>query len=158
MIETAPDRQKIVTDAATMRARLAAAGRAGSTWLVKEGRGGMQDIELLSQAGALIAGRAERRPAAQIDAAAEAGWIDAVQARALREAHALFASVNQSGRLLTDAALDAGEVGVSGRAFLAEQAGASDAETLAERLDAARTEARMIVDEKLPPPEESADA
>jgi glutamate-ammonia-ligase adenylyltransferase len=158
VIETVPDRERIVTDAATMRARVAAAGRSGGTWLVKEGPGGMQDIELLSQAGTLIAGRAERRPSAQLAAAADAGWLDAAEAGALREAHALYASVNQSGRLLTDAALDAEEVGVAGRAFLAEQAGAPDAATLAERLDAARAEARAILDARLPAPKDDTDA
>jgi glutamine synthetase adenylyltransferase len=49
-----------------MRARLAGAGRAAGIWTVKDGPGGMQDIELLAQAGALIAGAAEHWPAAQL--------------------------------------------------------------------------------------------
>jgi glutamate-ammonia-ligase adenylyltransferase len=57
------DRDRIARDAAEMRARLAGAGRAAGTWTVKDGPGGMQDIELLSQAGALIAGAAEHWPA-----------------------------------------------------------------------------------------------
>ena len=57
----------LLADAAAMRARLAAAGRAGGTWAVKDGPGGMQDIELLGQATALAAGCAHRTTAAQLD-------------------------------------------------------------------------------------------
>ncbi|MDG4648371.1 glutamine-synthetase adenylyltransferase [Roseibacterium sp. SDUM158017] len=153
-----PDRDAIVADAAVMRARIASAGRGGATWAVKEGPGGMQDIELVSQAGALVAGVPERRCAGQLAAAAEAGWLSQEDAGRLAEAHALFACVNQSGRLLSDGALDAAEVGVGGRAFLAERAGAPDAGTLALRLDTARDDAARIIDAALPPPKESEDA
>jgi glutamate-ammonia-ligase adenylyltransferase len=78
----------------------------------------MQDIELLSQAGALIAGAAEHWPAAQLKAAAACGWIDGGGGRAARRAHRLFSRVHQSGRLLTDEALDPETVGAGGRAFL----------------------------------------
>ncbi|MCU4654547.1 glutamine-synthetase adenylyltransferase [Roseibacterium sp. SDUM158016] len=152
VIEAVPERDRIVADAAEMRARLAAAGRGGATWAVKEGPGGMQDIELLSQAGALIAGAPERRPAAQIEAALACGWLDAEAAGRLAAAHALFSAVNQSGRLLADGALDADEVGVGGRAFLAERAGARDADDLAAQLDAARAASAEIIDSMLPPP------
>jgi hypothetical protein len=40
------DRAKVAADAGAMRARLAEAGRAAGTWTVKDGPGGMQDIEL----------------------------------------------------------------------------------------------------------------
>jgi glutamine synthetase adenylyltransferase len=38
-------------------------GARGGHWTVKDGPGGMQDIELLAQAGALIAGATEHWPA-----------------------------------------------------------------------------------------------
>jgi glutamate-ammonia-ligase adenylyltransferase len=161
VIVAARDREAVASDAAAMRARLAAAGRDGGTWRVKDGPGGMQDVELLAQAGALIAGAPVRRAAEQLDAAAQAGWIDAAEAETLKQAHALFSGVNQSVRLLTDGDLDAEEVGVGGRAFLAAQSGAPDADTLAARLDEARAAAAEIVDARLPPPddaEEAADA
>jgi hypothetical protein len=49
--------------------------------------------------------------------------------------------VHQSGRLLTDEALDPETVGAGGRAFLSAQARMPDAAALAEALDAARAEA-----------------
>jgi glutamate-ammonia-ligase adenylyltransferase len=58
------DRDRIARDAARdARAAGRGAGRAAGTWTVKDGPGGMQDIELLSQAGALIAGAREPWPA-----------------------------------------------------------------------------------------------
>jgi glutamate-ammonia-ligase adenylyltransferase len=146
------DRDRIARDAAEMRARLAGAGRAAGTWTVKDGPGGMQDIELLSQAGALIAGAAEHWPAAQLKAAAACGWIAAAEAERLSRIHRLFSRVHQSGRLLTDEALDPETVGAGGRAFLSAQARLPDAAALAEALDAARAEAAGLVDKMLPPP------
>jgi glutamate-ammonia-ligase adenylyltransferase len=63
VIEAKTDRAKIAADAGAMRARLAEAGRAAGTWTVKDGPGGLQDIELLAQAGALIAGARDPWPA-----------------------------------------------------------------------------------------------
>jgi glutamate-ammonia-ligase adenylyltransferase len=139
------DRDRIARDAAEMRARLAGAGRAAGTWTVKDGPGGMQDIELLSQAGALIAGAAEHWPAAQLKAAAACGWIVAAEAERLSRIHRLFSRVHQSGRLLTDEALDPETVGAGGRAFLSAQARMPDAAALAEALDAARAEAAALL-------------
>jgi hypothetical protein len=48
-------------------------------------------------------------------------------------AHRLFARVHQSGRLLTDEALDPETIGAGGRAFLSAQARMPDAATLAAR-------------------------
>jgi len=146
------DRDKIATDAATMRARLAEAGRAAGTWTVKDGPGGMQDIELLAQAGALIAGAVDHWPGAQLKAAARCGWITEAEAQALIEAHRLFTRVHQSGRLLSDEALDPETVGAGGRAFLSDQARLPDAATLAEALDDARRGALAVIDKMLPPP------
>lgn len=137
--------QKVVADAAEMRDRLAAAGRRGGTWAVKEGPGGMQDIELVSQAAALIAGSPARRAPGQLAAAVAAGWLSETAAHALTESHALMAAVNQAGRLLTDGALDPAQVGAGGRAFLAGHAQAQDAEALAEALDTARAQAAELV-------------
>jgi glutamate-ammonia-ligase adenylyltransferase len=60
--------------------------------------------------------------------------------------------VHQSGRLLTDEALDPETVGAGGRAFLSAQARMPDAATLAAALDTARAETAARVDKSLPPP------
>jgi glutamate-ammonia-ligase adenylyltransferase len=146
------DRARITADAARMRARLAGAGRAVGIWTVKDGPGGMQDIELLAQAGALIAGATEHWPAAQLEAAAGCGWITQDDAQTLGEAHRLFSRVHQSGRLLTDEALDPDTIGAGGRAFLSAQARMPDAASLATALKNARAGAATLIDKTLPPP------
>ena len=142
--KAAPDHVR--AEAAAMRARLAAAGRAGSTFAVKEGPGGMQEIELLGQAAALASGKAHRASAAQLAEAAGIGWLDADGVACVQAAHALFSRVQGAARLLTDEALDLDTIGTGGRAFLARIAGAEDAAALATRLDKARADALCCLD------------
>ncbi len=142
--KAAPDHVR--AEAAEMRARLAQAGRAGGTWAVKEGPGGMQDIELLGQAVALSAGAPERATAAQLAQAVGLGWLDADAVAGLQSAHALFSKVQGAARLLTDEALDPDTVGAGGRAFLARVAGQGDAGALASHLDKTRADALSCID------------
>jgi glutamate-ammonia-ligase adenylyltransferase len=134
------------TEAAAMRSRLAAAGRAGGTWAVKDGPGGMQDIELLGQAVALAAGRTRRATADQLTEAIALGWLEVGQVSALQAAHALFHRVQGAARLLTEDALDPDVVGEGGRAFLARVAGQPSDRALAAHLDKTRAEALECVD------------
>jgi glutamate-ammonia-ligase adenylyltransferase len=142
--KAAPDHVR--AEAAAMRARLAAAGRAGGTWAVKDGPGGMQEIELLGQAAALASGCAERVTAAQLAQAEGLGWLDAGGVAAVQGAHALFSRVQGAVRLLTDEALDPDSIGTGGQGFLARVAGAGDAAQLAETLDKARADALCCLD------------
>lgn len=132
------DAAKVRVDAADMRARLAASGRAGSTWAIKEGPGGLQDVELLGQAVALAAGAVERATAHQLTHAPRLGWLSAEQAECLIDAHGLFARIQAAARLLTDEALDPATIGAGGREFLARVADAPSADALALQLDQAR--------------------
>jgi [glutamine synthetase] adenylyltransferase / [glutamine synthetase]-adenylyl-L-tyrosine phosphorylase len=139
------DAAKVRADASEMRARLAATGRAGGTWALKEGPGGLQDIELLGQAVALAAGASERATAGQLAHAPGLGWLDADQTGALIAAHGLFARVQAAARLLTDEALDPEGIGAGGRAFLARVADTTSADALGLLLDETRVyTARMI--------------
>jgi glutamate-ammonia-ligase adenylyltransferase len=147
--KAAPD--LVARDAGDMRARMAAAGRKGGTWAVKDGPGGMQDIELLAQAAALMAGAPVRAAADQLDAGADLGWIPPGDAETLAQAHQLYSRVIQAGRLLSEDTLDPGAIGAGGRAFLARQAGAADADTLASQLDQTRADALRIIDAILGP-------
>ena len=140
------DPAKVRADAAEMRGRLAAAGRAGSTWAIKEGQGGLQDVELLGQAVALATGSAARATAAQLAHAPELGWLDAGQTADLIAAHGLFARVQAATRLLTDTALDPGAIGDGGRDFLARVADAPSADALALELDEKRAYIAQIID------------
>ncbi|NKX46007.1 glutamine-synthetase adenylyltransferase [Roseicyclus persicicus] len=130
--------ETVLADAAEMRARLAAAGRAGSTWAVKDGAGGLQDIELLGQAVALAAGAPDRATAAQLAHAPALGWLTPEDVAALAATHALQSRVQGAARLLTDEALDPDTIGAGGQEFLARVAGQPSAGALASHLDATR--------------------
>ena len=145
--------QAVRDDTATMRRRLREAGRQGDTLEIKEGPGGLQDITLLAQTGALLASDPARGLAAQLGATVRAGLITAPQEQALVAHAALFEGIRQGVMLLADrpgAGLD--DLGEGGRAFLALSAGASDWDTLQSQSARARLDAAAIIDESLPEP------
>ncbi|MEX3015176.1 glutamine-synthetase adenylyltransferase [Gymnodinialimonas hymeniacidonis] len=140
---------KILEDAADMRARLAKAGRAGDTWAVKDGPGGLQDIALCAQALALAAGSASRQPPAQISNAVEAGLLPVDAARDLREAHRVFSTLLQGARLLTEKPLSPETVGAGGVSFLLRLLEVTELDALVPQLDRLRGHAATRVSEIL---------
>lgn len=153
MIEGRTGDASVLPEAAVMRTRLQEAGRAGSTWSVRDGAGGLQDIALIAQALALSAGRAVEGTLAQIEAAAQAGLIGAEDAAQLAQAYGLFQTVSQGGRLLTDASLEVANTGEGGRAFLLRMAGVTATEDLVTQLDQSRQAAAAIINKILTPKE-----
>ncbi|WP_341861543.1 glutamine-synthetase adenylyltransferase [Gymnodinialimonas sp. 57CJ19] len=153
MIEGRKGDASVLPEAAVMRTRLQEAGRAGSTWSVRDGAGGMQDIALVAQALALSAGRAVEGTLAQIDTATRAGLIGAEDAAQLAKAYDLFQTVSQGGRLLTDASLEIDNTGEGGRAFLLRMAGVTATELLVTQLDQSRHAAAAIINKILTPTE-----
>lgn len=139
----------ILTAAAEMRTRSQQAGRAGSTWAVKDGPGGQQDIALVAQALALAAGCAAGGVAGQLAAAKDAGLISDTAASQLTEAFTLFSTVLQGGRLLTDASLETENIGDGGRAFLQRMVEVTSPDALVTQLDLSRTAALDIITEIL---------
>ncbi|MBF9033790.1 bifunctional [glutamine synthetase] adenylyltransferase/[glutamine synthetase]-adenylyl-L-tyrosine phosphorylase [Rhodobacterales bacterium HKCCE2091] len=144
------DRDRVLAETARMRLRLAEAGRTGSTFAVKAGPGGTQDIELLAQAGTLICGSPARSTARQLAATVEAGVLSKGDGARLAELHARFESVRQAGRLLGDRPPEPEGLGAGAAAFLCRAGGAEDLDALARDLDAGRAEAAGIVDAALP--------
>ncbi len=143
------DTAKILSDAADMRVRLAKAGRAGDTWAVKEGPGGLQDIALCAQALALAAGSASRQPPAQIADAVTAGLLGKDAGDDLTDAHTLFSTLQQGARLLTDRSLSPETVGAGGVSFLLRLLKVTDLDTLVPQLDTLRERAATRVNEIL---------
>ncbi|MEJ6394658.1 glutamine-synthetase adenylyltransferase [Gymnodinialimonas sp. 2305UL16-5] len=131
--------QEVLDDAAQMRARLAEAGRRGGTWAVKDGPGGMQDIALLAQARALIAGS----PARSV--------VDQLDDDALAAAYAGQAQVNQAGRLMAEGPLDPDVIGAGGRDFLCRLTDMPDTAALVAQLDRWRADAAFSIDAALSP-------
>jgi glutamate-ammonia-ligase adenylyltransferase len=129
-----------------MRRRLAEAGRTGSTWDVKLGPGGVQDIELFAQGLALLARSDARDTAAQLQSGAALEGMTEQIAGDLASAHRLFGRITQTARLLTLEALQPETLGAGGQAMLLRDGGADSLAELAERLDLCRKQAKSHID------------
>ncbi|PKP84478.1 MAG: glutamine-synthetase adenylyltransferase, partial [Alphaproteobacteria bacterium HGW-Alphaproteobacteria-2] len=142
--------ETVEAEIAAMRARIARAAdaaRVASPWEAKLGPGRMQDIELVAQGAALVAGAPVRAVAAQLRAGVRAGWLSAAEAETLGAAHELLSALNQAARLVIDRPLDLGALGEGACAFVLRETGAADAATLATQLaEAAQAAARIVAD------------
>ena len=108
------DATKVLADAADMRRRLGEAheAAAGNPWEVKLGPGRMMDIELLAQAGALVADLgAIRSPRRMLEKLGGLGWIAREDAAALAGALGRLAALQQVMRLASDHTTDPAEGG-----------------------------------------------
>jgi glutamate-ammonia-ligase adenylyltransferase len=139
------DRAKILADTADMRTRLAAAKPGQGPLEAKHGQGRLQDIALLAQAGALLAGSPAQDTGEQLTAGQGALGLSEGDLAALREADRLMWRVQAATRLVTAGALDPEAMGAGGRALLLREAGASDMAALEARLARAAEEADAII-------------
>ncbi len=128
------ERAKVLADTADMRARLAEAKPGKGALEAKLGPGRLQDIALLAQAGALLAGSAERQVAAQLRAGQSALRLDDADLARLVEADRLMWCVQSATRLMTAGEIDAQAIGAGGRDFLLREAGAEDTASLESRI------------------------
>ncbi len=143
---------KVVADISEMRARLDMAKPRGSVWQVKEGPGGMRDIELFAQGAALIAGQTVRATADQIVEGARIGWIEPQNAQRLTEAYQLLSTVLIAARLLQAPDLELANVGSGGQAFVLRAANMNSIDALAQALQAAYDSAAAIIGAALDAP------
>ncbi|MFV0360811.1 glutamine-synthetase adenylyltransferase [Tropicimonas sp.] len=143
------DAGKILSDVRDMRERLAEAKAQRGPLDVKRGPGGLQDIELLAQAGALLARARARRTAPQLQAAARLGWLSREEAEFLTRTYRLARSVQSVGRLLVDGPLDPRTLGQGAREVLARETGMEDIDALVSELTRRRAGAARIIDAAL---------
>jgi len=115
-------KEGVLREVAQMRDRLASAKTPTGIWDAKTGAGRMMDIELLSQAGALLTKSAQRDVASGLDQAVAAGWLDAADAVVLQDSYALYWSVQTAARLLSSGVLDQEALGEGGAQFLSRSA------------------------------------
>jgi glutamate-ammonia-ligase adenylyltransferase len=135
----------IARDVAEMRARLEAAKPAETAFEAKLGPGRLQDIELLAQAVALVAGADCAGTGPQLEAGAAAGVLRPAEHDVLARQVALLQQVQQAARLLSDRALDPEHVGAGGRGFVLRQSGCAEMDALAARLsDGAEAAAEIV--------------
>ncbi|MHA6261631.1 [protein-PII] uridylyltransferase family protein [Arenibacterium sp. CAU 1754] len=129
------DRAKVLGDVADMRARIADAKSPAGVLDTKIGAGRMQDIELIAQAGTLLAGLALRDVATGLQGGVTSGWLSQEDASALQECHEVFWSVFVAGRLLSGKTLDAEQIGEGGVDFLCRSSGFESIQTLQSDLE-----------------------
>ncbi len=143
------DPAKILRDVQEMRGRLASAKPPRSNWEAKRGPGRLQDVELVAQAAALLAGDPARAVGDQLAAGIRSGWLAAEDVDRLVGAHDLMWRLQSASRLLTGEALDLAAVGRGGTDFILRETGARDVAALAEELERRAAQAARVIDKAL---------
>lgn len=143
------DAADLKRNVAEMRDRIARAKGQGGTWEMKIGRGRLQDIELLAQAGTLAAGQSGGEVQTGLHLAAKQGWIDANGAETLCDTWQMLWKLNQTTKLLTDRDLNPDELGQGGCDLLLREVGASSSGDLSARIDSAAERAALVIDTAL---------
>lgn len=139
----------VLAEVVHMRDRLAAAKSPTGVWDAKTGAGRMMDIELVAQAGALLAQSAYRDVAGGLEQAVAGGWLDAADALVLQQAYALYWSVQTAARLLSGDVLDQNAIGEGGALFLSRSAGYDGLDHLEQALQEAYKTCAAIISRSL---------
>ncbi len=136
LLSSPRDADKILKDVTEMRARLAEAKPLKSGWEAKPGLGRLQDIELLAQALALLAGDSACKAHGQIAAGTRLGMLTQDEAQTLTETYDLLWQLQMASRLLADGPLDPDAIGEGGSALLLRLTGQPETECALEDLKA----------------------
>jgi len=145
------DRTKVWADVAEMRARISAAKAPDGPWDTKIGAGRMQDIELMAQGAALIAGTAARSTAEGLAAGVAIEVLDAADKDGLCEAYDLCWRIQAVSRLLTERPLNPEAIGTGGCRMLLSETGEETLDALAAKLAEVTERAAEIIDRLLGP-------
>ena len=143
------DRIKILHDVAEMRTRIAAAKTPNGVWDAKIGAGRLQDIELLAQAGALIAGQAARDIPNGLAAAQAAEVISTADQETLTAAYRQCWALQCVTRLLSATPIDSATLGQAGAAFLCRSLGSDTIDMLETQMNQTYAEAARIIERAL---------
>ncbi len=142
-------RERVLEGVADMRRRVAEAKHPAGDWDTKLGPGRMQDIELVSQAGSLMAAAPGRDVASGLDACVAIGWLDDAERDALGQAYGLCWSLLQAARLLSDKPLGPDGFGEGATAFLLRETGLESLDEIRAELRARTDRAAEIIDAAL---------
>ncbi|SHG33791.1 glutamine-synthetase adenylyltransferase [Cognatishimia maritima] len=146
------DEAKVRADVQEMRERIASAKASSGVWDAKLGAGRLQDIELLSQTAALLAGVATREVGDSLRNGALIGWLDEEDVTVLRDGYDLFRTLQSVARLLGQKALNPDELGAGGVAFLLRETEESSVDTLRQRLEQVAENVGARIDRSLARP------
>ena len=112
----APD--TVLADLSDMRSRIADAKGAGGVWDVKIGAGGVQDIELLAQAGVVLSAHMDKDVPGGLRACVAAGLLNDAQAQTLEETYEMLWRVQMAVRLIGASPAPDADVGTGGLGVL----------------------------------------
>lgn len=139
-------RDEVLREVREMRARIAEAKVPAGLWDIKTGAGRLQDIELVAQSGALLAGLAARDVISGLEGGVACGWLSAADGDALTTHYRLYWQVQTALRLLSGEAPDDMKLGESGQDFLCRSAGFETIEVLRGALADAYADAAERID------------
>ncbi|MEM6306181.1 MAG: glutamine-synthetase adenylyltransferase [Pseudomonadota bacterium] len=147
VLAEAADKDRTLRAVAAMRARIAAAKAPAGPLDAKIGPGRLQDIELMGQAGLLIAGSAARSIPTGLAALAEAGVVTGAGAARLRAAYDQVWALQCATRLLSATPLKAADLGQAGAGFLCQTLAcdAADVAALETRMGAVYASAGEVI-------------
>lgn len=137
VLQSPKERGKILQEVSEMRARLSAAKPPAGPLDVKNGAGRMVDIELLSQAGALLSCETGAGLLKGLEAGVTAGILQDAQVQVLEQSYRLYREVQMAARLLSDQPLVDAEMGEGAANFLCRVSGYENLSDLLLALDAA---------------------
>jgi glutamate-ammonia-ligase adenylyltransferase len=143
------DKDKVLGEVATMRARIAQAKSPTGPLDTKLGAGRMQEVELVAQAGCLLTGAVYCTTLTGVDACVEIGWLSDADRQALLAAYSLGWQVLQATRLLSDEPLDPDMLGEAGAKFLLRETGHDSVAALVEALQDSAGRAARVIDTAL---------
>ncbi|MBL1438001.1 MAG: bifunctional [glutamine synthetase] adenylyltransferase/[glutamine synthetase]-adenylyl-L-tyrosine phosphorylase [Rhodobacteraceae bacterium] len=146
VLSSPQDKAKVLTNLQEMRVRLADAKANTSVWDVKNGAGGLMDIELLLQAGGLIFGA---KPGLQTSELAVSGWFSKQETARIVQVLSLYQKVQQVSRLAVQGVFDPAKSGVGATQVLARTCGYKNISELENALDEMRVEMASFVAKKL---------
>ena len=144
------DRDAVLREVATMRKRIASAKGGGDPWDAKLGQGRLQDIELVAQAAAVIAGHPLGTVPDALARGAECGWLSANDADALNAAYQLCWSLQIGSRLISESTLAPERDTSAASEFLCRITGASSIDDLNALLERRTRKAAEVINNVLP--------
>ncbi len=150
VLQAPRDRDAVLREVAIMRNRIASAKGSGGDWEIKLGQGRLQDIELVAQAAAVIAGQPLGTVPGALACGAECGWLSPEDADALSAAYRLCWALQIGSRLISDSTLAPDQDSSAASGFLCRITGTSSIDGLQEQLAACTKRAADVINAVLP--------
>jgi glutamate-ammonia-ligase adenylyltransferase len=144
------EQDAILREVAIMRNRIAAAKGDGDPWDAKLGQGRLQDIELVAQAAAVLAGQPLGSVPDALARGADCGWLTSEDADVLSEAYRLCWSLQIGSRLISETTIAPERDTSAASEFLCRITGTDSIDGLHELLDQKTRHAAEVIRRVLP--------